>query len=118
MAGGNIVPRITEAEHIGPSDTGDNIEAKRVVGYMWNPVGINLLSGQPTGAYEREGIVSTSKFDVSASPVFYIGTAPIGTSASAVGWLIQKFDLTDLANINGPVATDVSWNNRATGTYA
>lgn len=35
--GGQTVPRITRAEHIGPLDTGDNIEAKRVAGYVWNP---------------------------------------------------------------------------------
>lgn len=34
--GGNTVPRIVKAEHIGPDDTGDNIEAKRVAGYVWN----------------------------------------------------------------------------------
>lgn len=34
--GGNTVPRIEKAEHIGPNDTGDNIEAKRVVPYAWN----------------------------------------------------------------------------------
>jgi hypothetical protein len=34
--GGNSVPRITKAEHIGPDDTGDNIEAKRVASYVWN----------------------------------------------------------------------------------
>jgi len=34
--GGNVVPRITKAEHIGPNDTGDNIEAKRVAGYGFN----------------------------------------------------------------------------------
>lgn len=34
--GGNTVPRIEKAEHIGPSDTGDNIEAKRVATYAWN----------------------------------------------------------------------------------
>lgn len=37
--GGNTVPRITKAEHIGPDDTGDNIEAKRVANYIWNPAG-------------------------------------------------------------------------------
>lgn len=31
--GGNVVPAITKAEHIGPNDTGDNIEAKRVAMY-------------------------------------------------------------------------------------
>lgn len=35
-SGGNTVPRITKAEHIGPNDTGDNIEAKRVVPYYWD----------------------------------------------------------------------------------
>lgn len=34
--GGNTVPRIAKSEHIGPDDTGDNIEAKRVAGYVWN----------------------------------------------------------------------------------
>lgn len=34
--GGNVVPSITKAEHVGPDDTGDNIEAKRVVNYAWN----------------------------------------------------------------------------------
>lgn len=37
--GGNTVPRITKAEHIGPNDTGDNIEAKRVVPYQWSGEG-------------------------------------------------------------------------------
>jgi hypothetical protein len=34
--GGNTLPRITKAEHIGPNDTGDNIEAKRVANYYWD----------------------------------------------------------------------------------
>lgn len=29
----NVVPSITEAEHIGPTSTGDNIEAKRSADY-------------------------------------------------------------------------------------
>lgn len=36
VRGGNIVPMITNAEHIGPNDTGDNIEAKRTANYAWN----------------------------------------------------------------------------------
>lgn len=34
--GGNTIPRITRAEHIGPNDTGDNIEAKRVAPYYFD----------------------------------------------------------------------------------
>ena len=33
---GNVVPTITKAEHIGPDDTGDNIEAKRIAHYGWD----------------------------------------------------------------------------------
>lgn len=33
---GNKQPAIDQAEHIGPEDTGDNIEAKRVVPYGFN----------------------------------------------------------------------------------
>lgn len=39
VASGNVVPRITQAEHIGPLDTGDNIEAKRVANYAVGPDG-------------------------------------------------------------------------------
>lgn len=34
--GGQTVPRITKAEHIGPDDTGDNIEAKRTANYEFD----------------------------------------------------------------------------------
>lgn len=37
MAKGNNVPSIVAAEHIGPSDTGDNIEAKKVALFVWDP---------------------------------------------------------------------------------
>lgn len=40
---GNVVPTITKAEHIGPDDTGDNIEAKRVA----------LYGADTTGAWSR-----------------------------------------------------------------
>lgn len=33
---GNITPSVDGAEHIGPQQTGDNVEAKRVALYTWN----------------------------------------------------------------------------------
>jgi hypothetical protein len=30
-------PSIDQSEHISPAKTGDNIEAKKVAGYVWNP---------------------------------------------------------------------------------
>lgn len=59
--GGNQVPKITQAEHIGPDDTGDNIEAKRVASYVWD--GANWVrmtqpggSGGSTNANNTYGI--------------------------------------------------------------
>lgn len=52
------------AEHIGPEQTGDNIEAKRVANYVWNPTGINVTTGDPTGAWERQGPSGGSASDI------------------------------------------------------
>jgi hypothetical protein len=46
--GGNVTPRIDNAEHIGPNDTGDNIEAKRVANYVWDGSSWSRMS-QPGG---------------------------------------------------------------------
>lgn len=45
---GNVVPSIVKAEHIGPDDTGDNIEAKRVANYVWGGSTWSRMS-QPGG---------------------------------------------------------------------
>ena len=34
--GGNKQPSISQSEHIGPNDTGDNIDAKKVANYAWD----------------------------------------------------------------------------------
>lgn len=52
MSKGNVVPRITQSEHIGPDDTGDNIHAKRVAAYGWD--GTN---------WQRQGLQLTPKKD-------------------------------------------------------
>jgi len=33
---GDIVAQDSESEHIGPLETGDNIAAKKVAGFVWN----------------------------------------------------------------------------------
>lgn len=54
--GGNTVPRITNAEHIGPNDTGDNIEAKRAANYVWNSDTSNWeRMSQPGGSSSTGG---------------------------------------------------------------
>lgn len=53
---------ITQAEHISPDKTGDNIQAKRVAGYVWNGTdwvrqGINL---SPNVDYDFIDVQQTS----------------------------------------------------------
>lgn len=61
--------------------------------------------------------VLDERYDIQ-SPIIYIATAPVGTSNTTTGWTIIKYDITDLTNSSAKISTNVSWNNRATGTYA
>lgn len=60
---------------------------------------------------------NTTKYDYSSNTVIYVGEAPLGTAVNATGWTITKYDLTDNSDASGKVATDVSWNNKASGDY-
>ena len=60
----------------------------------------------------------TERYDYDNATTIYTATAPIGTAENATGWTITKYDLTDSNNSSGKIATDVSWEDRATGSYA
>lgn len=85
--------------------------AKRVDNYLWN-------SG--AGTWERAGVAATTteRYDYSSSTSIYTGSADIGTADASTGWTIVLYDLASPSAASGKVATDVSWNNRATGTFA
>jgi hypothetical protein len=59
----------------------------------------------------------TERYDYGTPPVYYVGEATVGTADAGLGWKINKFDLTSSSNAKGLLATDVSWSNRAAGTY-
>lgn len=59
----------------------------------------------------------TERYDYNDTTTIYTGSAPVGTSDSAAGWTIYKYDLTDSDNASGKVATNVSWTNRTAGTF-
>lgn len=61
--------------------------------------------------------VIDERYDYSSPTTIYTATAQIGTSDASTGWTIIKYDLSNSSNATGKVAVDVSWNDRATGTY-
>jgi len=95
-SGGNTVPRITEAEHIGPNDTGDNIEAKRVANYAWDGTnwqrqGLNLA---PKTNYDYLDVQQTgSTID---TYVFKLG----GASGTTVQTVVVTYVDSTKADIN------------------
>lgn len=60
----------------------------------------------------------TERFDYDDANTIYTATAEVGTADSSTGWTITKYDLTDSNDASGKIATDVSWTNRGSGTYA
>lgn len=87
--GGNTVPRITKAEHIGPGDTGDNIEAKRVAGYVWNGTTWERQSSTPTVSTTPQAMKTTI-----SGAITYLANAVAGSAQSAAVWRAMKIDET------------------------
>lgn len=108
--GGNTVPRITKAEHIGPDDTGDNIQAKRVAQYEFD--GDN---------WYRSGTQFIKKLDdTTTSDTIYIGEAMPGTAEDAATWRIRKIDTStglDIAWADSAKFSQV-WEDRASLIYS
>jgi len=109
--GGNKVPDITQAEHIGPLDTGDNISAKRVAVYETND-GVSWV---------RKGTQLAVRIDdTTTANTTYIGKAPIGSATSSAVWQIAKLD-TSSGLIKtwaaGSSSFNQVWNDRASLTF-
>lgn len=90
--------------------TRGNLSSKRVTVYSYDSATDTLIPGLRAGN-------ETQRYDVQGSTI-YTGSAPVGTLDNATGWTITKYDLSDMTDASGKVATDVSWDNRTTGTYA
>lgn len=106
---GNIERNVAESEHIGPEWTGDNVHAKKVAGYTWDSASSNWV---------RAGSAVTERYDYSSSTEIYVGEAAVGTAEGSLGWKITKYDLASASAASGKIATDVSWTNKASGSYA
>lgn len=85
--GGNTVPDITKAEHIGPNDTGDNIEAKRSANYVWNGSSWQrMVQPGESASYESRNDTTT---DVN---LVYLGKALPGSATSDAAWQIKRYN--------------------------
>jgi hypothetical protein len=78
----------------------------------------NVLKVTNTDGSQIGSIASlTERYDYDDATIIYTATAPVGTGDSSTGWTITKYDLTDTNDASGKIATDVSWTNRATGSF-
>lgn len=81
------------------------------------------ISGIPAFVTLKDGnipiidAVYTQRYDYSGSPIIYVGYALVSTINSSLGWTINKYDLTTSSSASGKVATNVSWDNRITGSF-
>lgn len=103
--GGNTLPRIARAEHIGPKDTGDNIEAKRVASYEFDT---------GTADWQRSGVgYSEFRFDADDTLPNYIGkNVTLNADTAGSDWVIFKFTYSGSA-VTRIQKTTGSWDGRA-----
>jgi hypothetical protein len=78
-----------------------------------NVLKVTNADGSAIGSTE----VFTERYDYDDSTTIYAAYASIGTSDATTGWTITKYDLTDTNDASGKVATDVSWSDRASGSF-
>jgi hypothetical protein len=68
-------------------------------------------------AVTGETTVYTERYDLDSSPIIYYGTAVVGSSEDSPVWTVTKYDLSNLGNSSGKVASGVVWTNKEAGDY-
>jgi len=84
---------ITQAEHVGPAKTGDNIEAKRVVNYEWNgstwqrQVGVSTYSAVAVDATDSgdNPIVAITN----SARLYYVALSANGANSADVTAIVK-----------------------------
>jgi hypothetical protein len=110
-SGGNWVARTAQSEHIGPSSSGDNIDAKKVANYGWD--GAN---------WQRQGYGGTpltTQIDQSGTTT-YVGETQPGNATSEASWRITKIDTSAnpiKVQYAGSGLYNQIYDNRASLTY-
>lgn len=114
MAKGNVVPTLVAAEHIGPDDTGDNIEAKRVANYVWDGSNWGRMT-QPGEAASYESFVDTT----TDTNLVYLGKATPGTATSSASWQIKRYNKSagHMSFADDVTTFTKTWDDRVSYTY-
>lgn len=112
-----------QSKQIDQQEHNSDAQAKRVVLRGQDPTTAEFVNigaapaGDGTYGIKTGEISYTYRYDYDSNP-FFIGYGNVGLSDSATGWTITKYDLTDPNDASGKIATDVSWDDRLTGTYS
>lgn len=101
---------ITQAEHISPDKTGDNIDAKRVANYVWDGSNWQRNDGGSI-AYDLQ-VDDTGTYT-------YLGNAAPGTATSAAAWRIKRVTNATgvITHADGDSSFNKTWTARATYSY-
>lgn len=105
---------ITQAEHISPGKTGDNIEAKRVASYVWN--GSNWQRMTQPG----ESIAYESRNDTTTDTnLVYLGKALPGSATSDAAWQIKRYNKSagTMTFADDVTTFTKTWDSRTSYTY-
>lgn len=106
------VDSITQAEHISPEKTGDNIEAKRVASYGWNP---NTMEWERAQS-DSSKTYKVNDIDDTTATEYY------GKTNANGDYLIQRvtssvISYATVLNNDGVTDYATAWSTRASLTY-
>lgn len=96
--GGNTVPRISKAEHIGPDDTGDNIEAKRVAPYRWTGEAWERSTGVPPGFITKPYDFVAATYPTASSEIYTFKTGGSGGTTTDIITVVYTDDTKESLN--------------------
>lgn len=93
--GGNKQPSISQAEHIGPNDTGDNISAKKVAIYVWDGANWTRMgNGLVPSGYDYIGLTYVASGN-GAGEIETVTYKTGGSGGTTIATLTLTYDASD-----------------------
>lgn len=110
---------ITQAEHISPNKTGDNVQAKRTANYVWNSSTLEwermTQPGGSSGTTSYESFVDTT----TDTNLVYLGKALPGTATTDAAWQIKRYNKSagHMSFADDETTFTKQWSERTTYGY-